>query len=67
MIRCILKSTFRDEHSGAEGSDFLTVDIEAPELERALTFGGRSENGFHRVELAGVEVRPGTIPEEETS
>ncbi len=58
MLRAILKHSQRDGISGASGEYFQTVEFNAPELENALRVGGLSEDGFHIVEVIGVEVPP---------
>ena len=58
MIRFIFKNSRRDCVSGWEGSQLFTIDIEVPEIERALTAGGYGESGYDRTELIGVEILP---------
>ena len=56
MIRYILKTTFKDCCNGCEGSKFSTIDGDAQIVEDALLSGGRSESGYERTELIGVEI-----------
>ena len=56
MIRAILKYKRKDQNSGAETEGIYTIDFDAPELEKELSSGGFSENGYDFTELIGVEV-----------
>lgn len=59
MLRFIVKEHTIDNISGLDRTDLWTMDVECPQLERALTSGGSGENGSLSVELVGVEVLPG--------
>lgn len=55
MIRFIIKTKWRDGHSGAEGEYFKTLDVDVPELQDALTIGGYGESGYEMAQLVGIE------------
>lgn len=55
MIRFIIKTKWRDGHSGAEGEYFKTLDLDVPALQDALTIGGYGESGYEMATLVGVE------------
>ncbi|MEX3933315.1 hypothetical protein AB4Y32_16180 [Paraburkholderia phymatum] len=55
MLRFIIKTKWREGHSGAEGEFFKTIDLDVPELQDALTLGGYSENSYEMAQLIGVE------------
>ena len=55
MLRFIIKTKWRDLHSGAEGEYFKTLDLDVPELQDALTIGGYGESGYEMAALVGVE------------
>ena len=56
MIRFIMRSAFKDGHSGCEGSSLVTLDVEVGELESLLRSGGMGLSGYQRIELVGVEI-----------
>lgn len=56
MLRMIIKHSFKDHVSGCEGSGFITIDFENAEIEDLLISGGRSEHGYDRYEIVGVEI-----------
>lgn len=67
MLKAILKRTWREEISGATGTQYLTVDFDAPEVEAQMRRGGLNETGFEVVELLGIEVlNPLPTPDKET-
>jgi hypothetical protein len=55
VIRFIIKTKWRDGHSGAEGECFKTLDLDVPALQDALTIGGYGECGYEMAQLIGVE------------
>ena len=57
MLRFILETKQRDQHSGLETKALWTLDMQHEELEAALRCGGSSLNGFDHTDLVGVEVR----------
>ena len=58
MLRAVLITKERDQHSGAETEQFRTVDFESPEIESAMKYGGFAENGYSVTQLVGVEILP---------
>ena len=58
MLRIILERHELDQHSGMERNDVYTLDLDIPELEAALTRGGRGDSGFEVHRLIGVDVLP---------
>jgi hypothetical protein len=61
MLRIILEYHECDFNSGMDIRDYITMDLDIPELEAALKRGGRGEMGFKITRLLGVEVSPQTI------
>ena len=57
MLRIILKREQYDAHSGCREQNFITIDVEAPEVERALSSGGFGESGYDVTHIIGVEVK----------
>lgn len=57
MLRFIIKNRWSDGISGAEGECLKTIDIDAPELQDALT-GGYGQQGYDIASLVGVEILP---------
>jgi hypothetical protein len=55
MVRFILNRKHDDGH-GATWEGYETLDIDVPELECALTRGGRG-SGYDITQLVGVEIR----------
>lgn len=55
MLRFILKRRKNDVYSGAVFSEMYTLDVDAPDLETALNYGGYGEQGYDLTELVGVE------------
>lgn len=59
MLRMLFRRDIKDHHNGAEYSAFLSVDIpRLTAVERLMTAGGLSENGYDVTTLLGVEVIP---------
>ena len=56
MIRFILRRKMRDNRSGLDRQDLLTIDADAPELQAALDTGGFDENGYQSTFLLGAEI-----------
>lgn len=57
MIRFIIKRTWRDAASGAEGEYYETLLCDVPKLEERLRHStGHGPNGYHYAHLVGVEV-----------
>ena len=56
MIRLIVECHKADFNAGSERKDYVTLDVELPELERMLTKGGKGEMGFESWRLLGAEV-----------
>ena len=55
MIRFIIERKYKYPN-GLEDDELETVDIDVPQLERILTDGGSSEDGYDLRYLLGVEV-----------
>lgn len=55
-LRFILKRNIKDQYNGCEHEHLQTLDLEVPELEEALSGGGRGENGYDITSLLGVEI-----------
>lgn len=58
MLRFIIGRKMKDPEHGFTTSGFETLDIDVPELERALVGGGTGPGCYDIRELAGVEVLP---------
>ena len=58
MLRFIIKRDIKDGYSGLLDSGFETLDVDVPDLERALLGGGFSEKSYDHRSLVGVEVLP---------
>lgn len=58
MLRFIIKNRWCDGTSGAEGEYLKTIDIDAPELQYALTIDGYGQAGYDIASLVGVEILP---------
>lgn len=56
MIRLIVECHQADFNAGSERKDYVTLDVELPELEWLLLKGGRGEMGFESWRLLGAEV-----------
>lgn len=56
MLRFILKRKFSDRHSGCEGEDLMTMDLQINALEIVLRSGGFGMDEYERTELVGVEI-----------
>lgn len=57
MLRFIIKKRWASVPDGdARGEEFLTLDVDVPELEKRLRGGGMSQYGFEFYDLAGVEI-----------
>ena len=56
MLRFILKQRVKNDISGVEFERLYTIDVDVPEVERALDSGGYGENGYDRTDLVGVEI-----------
>ena len=49
---------------GITWNDYYTLDINVPELEEAISRGGRDEVAFEKHSLIGIEVLAGDINNE---
>lgn len=61
MLRIILKRSTMDtthEQYPDRIDIFRTIDIDCPEVEKALQSGGWSPQGFDQTLLVGIEVLP---------
>ena len=56
MLRFIIERHEQNNNQCTDWKDCYTVDIDVPELEKALTRGGYGEMGFESHNLLGVEV-----------
>ncbi len=56
MIRLIVECHHADLNTGFERKDYVTLDVELPELQQLLADGGRGEMGFKSWRLLGAEV-----------
>lgn len=56
MIRLIVECHEACFNTGRERKDYVTIDVELPELERLLKKGGRGEIGFESWRLLGAEL-----------
>jgi len=55
-IRVILKRTIFDANVNSLSEDFITKDVELPEIEALLLSGGRGETGFDKTDFVGIEI-----------
>lgn len=62
MIRFIVERKVKCQYSGAEWSQFITVDADVPSLEALLGANGLSETGYEMHHLVGAEVLKDTHP-----
>ena len=58
MIRFVVECHEMQYGPGIDRRDYVTVDVELPELEALLTRGGKAEGGFESWRLLGAEVLP---------
>lgn len=58
MIRFVIECHKRQYDPGIERRDYVTVDVELPELEALLKRGGHGEGGFESWRLLGAEILP---------
>jgi hypothetical protein len=65
MVRFIILRHEQDHNSGCDNRDYYTLDIAVPELESALSRGGKGPAGFERHTLIGLEVLPQPPQQEE--
>lgn len=56
MIRFVVECHEMYYGPGIDRRDYVTVDVELPELEALLTRGGKGEGGFESWRLLGAEV-----------
>jgi len=61
MIRFVVECHEMQYGPGIDRRDYVTVDVELPELEALLTRGGRGEGGFESWRLLGAEVLPANV------
>ena len=61
MIRFVVECHEMQYGPGIDRRDYVTVDVELPELEALLTRGGRGEGGFESWRLLGAEVLPADV------
>jgi hypothetical protein len=57
MVRLIVECHEADFNSGLERRDYVTLDVELPELEALLKRGGKGEMGFESWRLLGAELK----------
>ncbi len=57
MIRFIIKTRRVNEHVHLDDTQYETVDMHLPELEKKLESGGYGEHGCDHRELVGIELR----------
>ena len=58
MIRLVVECHEMQYGPGIDRRDYVTVDVELPELEALLKRGGRGEDGFESWRLLGAEILP---------
>ena len=58
MLRFIISRNINDAHSGCKEHLYETIDIDVPELEKALFGGGYGPSGYDTRHLLGVEFLP---------
>lgn len=58
MLRFIISRTIRDANSDCAEHLYETIDIDVPELERALFGGGYGPDGYDTRHLIGAECLP---------
>lgn len=64
MIRFVVECHEMQYGPGIDRRDYVTVDVELPELEALLTRGGRGEGGFESWRLLGAEILPANVGNE---
>jgi hypothetical protein len=57
MIRLIIECHNAEFWTEINRKEYVTIDVDLPELENLLTRGGKGENGFEMWRLVGAEVR----------
>lgn len=65
MIRVVLERKQFDAYASDTSRDLFTIDIESPELESHLRFGGRGPSGWEAVRVLGACVLPQGEPADE--
>ena len=58
MIRFVVECHEMQYGPGIDRRDYVTVDVELPELEALLKRGGCGEGGFESWRLLGAEILP---------
>ena len=58
MIRFIVECHEMQYGPGIDRRDFVTLDVDLPELEAMLLRGGKGEGGFESWRLLGAEILP---------
>ena len=58
MIRFVVECHEMQYAPGIDRRDYVTVDVQLPELEALLKRGGRGEGGFESWRLLGAEILP---------
>ena len=56
MIRFVVERHEMQHSQGIDWRDYVTVDVDLPELEALLKRGGFGENGFEAWRLLGAEI-----------
>lgn len=56
MIRFIVERHKADFNAGLERRDFITLDVDVPDLEALMLRGGHGEMGFDSWRLLGAEI-----------
>ena len=58
MIRFVIEVHEMQYGPGIDCRDYVTLDVDLPELESMLKRGGKGEGGFESWRLLGAEVLP---------
>lgn len=58
MIRLLVECHKVDDSEDVNRKDYVTLDVDIPELEKMLTRGGYGEGRFETWRLIGAEVMP---------
>ncbi len=64
MIRFVVEVHEMQFGPGIDRRDYVTLDVDLPELEGMLKRGGRGEGGFESWQLLGAEVLPSNGPDD---